>query len=1369
MNKFRYMVIICLFSCHLFSQQDQKDVQRDVYVTAASRPNDHTMTTLTKHNVKKEALNATRKEIKRQYNITTDAEAKKHPVYKRVSREIDKSLKYDPSGREVKRTQKVTMWSAFATEQRKKVSKRYKEREIIGYVKGTANAVSNMGNVAGAIKKAASIKGKNDKSVLNPKLEKHLSQKGYKYIGRASTAGLIASGVEIGAEMAQELHEREGVQPAEAKLKFFEEKMEKEVEQLCDETEKNGDTALAKDEEKRQGFSHDSPPVTVIQQTIGLSREDAEAMVDDLKNHNQALAQKVIAEVGDQVIREGQKIRDHLDKAMTEQKAEIEAIRKQQIENTKDIKETKSMVEFLWKKKKEELELEKKRQEDEALLASIVAKREQEEQQFITSMETKKTIIFLTSTILNRGGEKEKKLARDIQKFGSASIKAMVATRKLAQVFEPSITDIFTENTTGKKANKVNLFSAATLVASGNYLAVALEIVNMFNEQPSEHQIVMEQFGKLSKQLADVSKDMHLRFDRVDKKLAEIYSLTSKSYDLLHDIIINQKKMMETLNDIRNDLKVLNEDISNEIQQLGLDIKKIKQEEHTFEVYTKYGDLSTRKLPDIEDEEYKNAEQIFIKDLNGFFSLSSEHAVTRSTQSVYTQNLAKLQEAINNNDYEQLQNFLNLTEFLSENQSLGEQESDQTLMTQVRLSAIFFYVWSNLLKRPLEIAKKLEDGSTTEELEKKLEERLSKNSDSEYSQKQIEDLKKQIQKRKSLETQLKNLGYFNWKQLSLLNQLFDNHQKKHLNIFPPIAPLLPINLKAWSDGAEYFIRAVNNWPYHYLENTTTDGLYRIMYTGDQYKKLLDLFPTDQFLMERFEDYMSTYNELKSKSLTSFDDLWESPFKEEPRDYKSYVAITSEDAFQIKETENWDNNTEIDSVSLPPIQDLLPHYIHQGEDIGLFEFDKILCYEKWTYKYDTGGGTGNNYRTKKVGEVEVFLRIAIKCNESKLNSGEMQEGEQQGQEVQKLQALKLALEELLSFHYKHDNLMGEPSSFIKNNWEKGANLKNYFFDKISKRFTSKYGGNILYPESLKESIESDGSVILGKFIKLYSNDLNQGSRLVVRSKENVKFEVALPNDAEVTVEARNKIEFASDLKIKRPKKNVTIKFGVNKESSGFQGKLFEEIKVLRNQKRSNWLEEVRPLLDKLSIKKELLKQYIHLFYPISGQYITQQSLKQLPDGEMIKKEYESINTGSDTVDIRQSFGKTFPPFFEQSLLRLIKEKAEVPPMLEKTMEQLQILATVYERKSEYTSSVKFKIMKKVNKTKTEVVLESNAPEIDSFKSILDSMDVKAEETNGVFEVFFEETKISASDIRIQMEYLSKSEDIEYVPVWQKYKE
>ncbi len=75
-----------------------------------------------------------------------------------------------------------------------------------------------------------------------------------------------------------------------------------------------------------------------------------------------------------------------------------------------------------------------------------------------------------------------------------------------------------------ENANKLmGAANAAGSFASGNMIGAAMSIVGMFSKKPDagaeRHKAVMEALQKLSKQITELKKEMHDRFDRVDSKL----------------------------------------------------------------------------------------------------------------------------------------------------------------------------------------------------------------------------------------------------------------------------------------------------------------------------------------------------------------------------------------------------------------------------------------------------------------------------------------------------------------------------------------------------------------------------------------------------------------------------------------------------------------------------------------------------------------------------------------------------------------------------------------------------------------------------------------------------------------------------------
>ncbi|MCB0105877.1 MAG: hypothetical protein KDE53_08205, partial [Caldilineaceae bacterium] len=116
--------------------------------------------------------------------------------------------------------------------------------------------------------------------------------------------------------------------------------------------------------------------------------------------------------------------------------------------------------------------------------------------------------------------------------------------------------------------------SASTVVMTGNILGAVVSIVSLFgNSGPTPDQMILEEIGKLRKQVDQLRTEMHARFDRIDQELNIIYTTMQERFDKI---------------DIQ--LGVINANVL-EVQRtlLDLDLKLNRMERNNFELLDAVG------------------------------------------------------------------------------------------------------------------------------------------------------------------------------------------------------------------------------------------------------------------------------------------------------------------------------------------------------------------------------------------------------------------------------------------------------------------------------------------------------------------------------------------------------------------------------------------------------------------------------------------------------------------------------------------------------------------------------------------------------------------------------------------------------------
>lgn len=87
---------------------------------------------------------------------------------------------------------------------------------------------------------------------------------------------------------------------------------------------------------------------------------------------------------------------------------------------------------------------------------------------------------------------------------------------------------------TAKLSTLGRLGSLSTIVMTGNIVSAVMSVVSLFQDSgPTPDQMILEQIGKLRKQIDDLHKDMIGRFDRIDKELNALYSAMQDRFNLI--------------------------------------------------------------------------------------------------------------------------------------------------------------------------------------------------------------------------------------------------------------------------------------------------------------------------------------------------------------------------------------------------------------------------------------------------------------------------------------------------------------------------------------------------------------------------------------------------------------------------------------------------------------------------------------------------------------------------------------------------------------------------------------------------------------------------------------------------------------------
>lgn len=108
------------------------------------------------------------------------------------------------------------------------------------------------------------------------------------------------------------------------------------------------------------------------------------------------------------------------------------------------------------------------------------------------------------------------------------------------------------------KFASVDLTSFGAVLLTGNIFGAVSSLIGALFGGPDVNQLILEQVQKLRQQVAELRKEMHSRFDHVDRMLNVIYDQMLTSFDT---VIQNQQYTHEELTDIQNQIMDLARDI----------------------------------------------------------------------------------------------------------------------------------------------------------------------------------------------------------------------------------------------------------------------------------------------------------------------------------------------------------------------------------------------------------------------------------------------------------------------------------------------------------------------------------------------------------------------------------------------------------------------------------------------------------------------------------------------------------------------------------------------------------------------------------------------------------------------------------------
>jgi hypothetical protein len=152
-------------------------------------------------------------------------------------------------------------------------------------------------------------------------------------------------------------------------------------------------------------------------------------------------------------------------------------------------------------------------------------------------------------------------------------------------------------------------------VLTGNLLSAAIELGGLFGGGQSDMDMISGQLAQLSRQIADMQKDMDTRFDRIDSELAQIYDRVNRNFQ-------QEMRMLQVmdvkLDLIREDLLGLSQQLNGVENVLLAALRNL--ENQTF--YSQYGEYyryyEQKHLP-MAEPQFDEAEKVYL----GAMSLGS--------------------------------------------------------------------------------------------------------------------------------------------------------------------------------------------------------------------------------------------------------------------------------------------------------------------------------------------------------------------------------------------------------------------------------------------------------------------------------------------------------------------------------------------------------------------------------------------------------------------------------------------------------------------------------------------------------------------------------------------------------------------------
>ncbi|MET7472671.1 hypothetical protein [Micromonospora sp. NPDC005211] len=152
-------------------------------------------------------------------------------------------------------------------------------------------------------------------------------------------------------------------------------------------------------------------------------------------------------------------------------------------------------------------------------------------------------------------GFADEKAGKEVLAIGKAAVGIATAINK----YLPTVAGLSLSDAIG---------SLSTVVLTGNVLGAVMTLLPMFmGSGPSEHELVMQEIGKLREQVGELRTEMHERFDRVEAMLSAIYD----------DIMSVLLRMRDDLSGVIRDIDAIKQQIyglETKVDQLSLSMQE---------------------------------------------------------------------------------------------------------------------------------------------------------------------------------------------------------------------------------------------------------------------------------------------------------------------------------------------------------------------------------------------------------------------------------------------------------------------------------------------------------------------------------------------------------------------------------------------------------------------------------------------------------------------------------------------------------------------------------------------------------------------------------------------------------------------------